>query len=51
MKVYIRYNQNDIKAIKWAERQKTKYENKGYTLKGTNLNTITGECTMTYLTN
>jgi hypothetical protein len=45
---YIKWNNNNPTSIKEAERKKRMYENKGYTLKHTFVNSITGECTLTY---
>ena len=45
---YIKWNNNDLKEIKKAEKQKEKFENKGYFLRNTISNPITGECTLTY---
>lgn len=45
---YIKWNNNDIKSIKKAERQKANFENKGFSLRHQMINSITGECTFTY---
>jgi len=51
MNKYIKFNDNDLKSIKRAERMKTMYENKGYTFHGTAINNITGEVTLIYRVN
>jgi hypothetical protein len=48
MKYQIIFDNNDIQAIKSAERQKTMYENKGYNLLNTKICT-TGLVQLTYL--
>lgn len=45
---YVKWNNNDLDSIKNAERRKTMFENKGYTLRHQMVNSITGECTFTY---
>ena len=45
---YITWNNNNPTSIKEAERKKTMYENRGHKLKHTFVNSITGECTLTY---
>lgn len=50
MKYKIIYDNNDLQAIKSAERQKTMYENKGFNLINTKI-CITGLVQLTYLKN
>lgn len=45
---WIKFNTNDLKSIKDAERRKAKLENEGYSLKHEFVNSITGDCTLTY---
>lgn len=45
------YNFNDLKSIEKAEKKKLKLENKGYALKHEFVNSITGNCVLTYETN
>ena len=45
---FLKWNNNILSSIKKAERLKTLYENKGYTLMHTHINTITGECEFIY---
>lgn len=47
----LQFNWNDIKSIKKAERKKSLFENKGYSLLNQTLNSITGEATFTYKIN
>ena len=51
MYTYIKFNTNDQKSIKAAEKMKLMFENKGYILAHEFINSITGECTFTYKTN
>jgi hypothetical protein len=44
----ITFNTNDPLQIKRAERLKTKYENLGYSLVNTSVNSVTGICVITY---
>lgn len=48
---YIRFNNENIKEAKQAERKKAMFENKGYTYVKTEVNVITGNCVITYNTN
>lgn len=44
-------NVNDLKSIRKAERTKTRYENKGYTKTGEQMNIGTGTYILTYKIN
>jgi hypothetical protein len=48
---YIKWNNNDLKSVKKAEKQKAIFENKGYILRHQMINHITGDCTFTYHSN
>jgi hypothetical protein len=45
---WVKWNNNDPKSIKQAERKKARLENSGYNLRHQMINSITGECTFTY---
>lgn len=47
----IKFNINDFKSIKRAERTKAMYENKGYTFIRDIVNSFTGECSLIYQIN
>ncbi len=45
---YINLNLNILKQFKTAEKRKVMLESKGYTLRSTEINSVTGECTFHY---
>lgn len=44
----IKWNNNDAKEVKKAEKQKSKFEDKGFSFRYTTVNSITAECVSIY---
>jgi len=44
----IEWNQYNFLSVRKAERTKLTFENRGYELKNTKVNGVTGECCLTY---